>query len=265
MMKKTLINMLILSVFAAPIANVSAKVSLQNQPLLIEPQTELMIEQEEDDGEALIGLGGGALLGALVGGPVGAIIGGFTGTLIGQSVSDTDMVKTQQQHIALQRQQLTSLSAKQQASEQRAAEYALTQKQLDELLAEQQQLFSELALGMNVQFRTGSAELESHFLPQLDNVAKVMKRLSESNLELKGYADRRGDLAYNQALSEQRLLEVRAYLIKQGVAPERITTQAFGAGMPLNDQQDSESDVFDRRVTLTMQPNQGLMASRVTE
>ena len=92
-----------------------------------------------------------------------------------------------------------------------------------------------------------------------------MKRLSESNLELKGYADRRGDLVYNQALSEQRLLEVRGYLIKQGVAPERITTQAFGAGMPLNDQQDSESDVFDRRVTLTMQPNQGLMASRVTE
>lgn len=171
MMKKTLINMLILSVFAAPIANVSAKVSLQNQPLLIEPQTE-MLEQEEDDGEALIGLGGGALLGALVGGPVGAIIGGFTGTLIGQSVSDTDTVKTQQQHIALQRQQLTSLSAKQQASEQRAAEYALTQKQLDELLAEQQQLFSELALGMNVQFRTGSAELESHFLPQLDNVPR---------------------------------------------------------------------------------------------
>lgn len=70
MMKKTLINILVLSVFAAPIASVSARVSLQNQPVLSEPQTE-MLEQDEDDGEALIGLGGGALLGALVGGPVG--------------------------------------------------------------------------------------------------------------------------------------------------------------------------------------------------
>lgn len=154
-MKKTLISVLVFSVFTASIATVSARVSLQNQPLLIEPQTEWTIEQEEDDGEALIGLGGGALLGALVGGPVGAVVGGITGTLIGQSVADTELVsvtlKNPQQHIAVQRQQVTSLTVKQLASEQRAAEYASTQKHLDALLAEQQQLLSELALGMNVQ------------------------------------------------------------------------------------------------------------------
>lgn len=269
MMKKTLISVLVFSVFTASIASVSARVSLQNQPLLTEPQTEWTIEQEEDGGEALIGLGGGALLGALVGGPAGAVIGGITGTLIGQSVADTETVsvtlKNQQQHIAVQRQQVTSLTAKQLASEQRAAEYAATQKHLDALLAEQQQLLSELALGMNVPFRTGSSALEADFLPQLDNVATVMKRSSESNLELKGYADRRGDWRDNQSLSEHRLVEVRDYLIQQGVAPARMTTQSLGAAMSLNEQLDNESDVFDRHVTLTTQPTQGLMASRVTE
>jgi len=220
---------------------------------------------EDEQPEALIGLGGGALVGALVGGPVGAIIGAFTGTLIGKSVSDTDTLHVQQRQISLQESQLSELSVKQQAAEKRASEYAKAQQELDELLSAQRQLLSELALGLNVQFRTGSSEVESHFLPQLDDVAEVMNLSPELNLELKGYADRRGDVSYNQALSEQRLLEVRGYLIKQGVAAERMTTQAFGALSPLQAEQDRESDVFDRRVTLTLQPHSTLMATHTTQ
>ncbi|MGI2207953.1 sortase-associated OmpA-like protein PdsO [Shewanella baltica] len=276
MMKKTLINLLVLSLLSAPVASVSARVSLQNQAQGQERSLNHDVDasgmamdgeyaNEDEQPEALIGLGGGALVGALVGGPVGAIIGAFTGTLIGKSVSDTDTLHVQQRQISLQESQLSELSVKQQAAEKRASEYAKAQQDLDELLSAQRQLLSELALGLNVQFRTGSSEVESHFLPQLDDVAEVMNLSPELNLELKGYADRRGDVSYNQALSEQRLLEVRGYLIKQGVAAERMTTQAFGALSPLQAEQDRESDVFDRRVTLTLQPHSTLMATRTTQ
>ncbi|KZK67898.1 hypothetical protein A1L58_19505 [Shewanella baltica] len=276
MMKKTLINLLVLSLLSAPVASVSARVSLQNQAQGQERSLDNDVDasgmamdgeyaNEDEQPEALIGLGGGALVGALVGGPVGAIIGAFTGTLIGKSVSDTDTLHVQQRQISLQESQLSELSVKQQAAEKRASEYAKAQQELDELLSAQRQLLSELALGLNVQFRTGSSEVESHFLPQLDDVAEVMNLSPELNLELKGYADRRGDVSYNQALSEQRLLEVRGYLIKQGVAAERMTTQAFGALSPLQAEQDRESDVFDRRVTLTLQPHSTLMATRTTQ
>ncbi|WP_413472151.1 sortase-associated OmpA-like protein PdsO [Shewanella baltica] len=276
MMKKTLINLLVLSLLSAPVASVSARVSLQNQAQGQEHSLDNDVDasgmamdgeyaNEDEQPEALIGLGGGALVGALVGGPVGAIIGAFTGTLIGKSVSDTDTLHVQQRQINLQESQLSELSVKQQAAEKRASEYAKAQQELDELLSAQRQLLSELALGLNVQFRTGSSEVESHFLPQLDDVAEVMNLSPELNLELKGYADRRGDVSYNQALSEQRLLEVRGYLIKQGVAAERMTTQAFGALSPLQAEQDRESDVFDRRVTLTLQPHSTLMATRTTQ
>ncbi|MGI2218268.1 sortase-associated OmpA-like protein PdsO [Shewanella baltica] len=274
MMKKTLINLLVLSLLSAPVASVSARVSLQNQGQDHSLDNDVDASgmamdgeyaNEDEQPEALIGLGGGALVGALVGGPVGAIIGAFTGTLIGKSVSDTDTLHVQQRQISLQESQLSELSVKQQAAEKRASEYAKAQQELDELLSAQRQLLSELALGLNVQFRTGSSEVESHFLPQLDDVAEVMNLSPELNLELKGYADRRGDVSYNQALSEQRLLEVRGYLIKQGVAAERMTTQAFGALSPLQAEQDRESDVFDRRVTLTLQPHSTLMATRTTQ
>lgn len=275
-MKKTLINLLVLSLLSAPVASVSARVSLPNQAQGQDRTLNNDVDasgmamdgeyaNEDEQPEALIGLGGGALVGALVGGPVGAIIGAFTGTLIGKSVSDTDTLHVQQRQISLQESQLSELSVKQQAAEKRASEYAKAQQELDELLSAQRQLLSELALGLNVQFRTGSSEVESHFLPQLDDVAEVMNLSPELNLELKGYADRRGDVSYNQALSEQRLLEVRGYLIKQGVAAERMTTQAFGALSPLQAEQDRESDVFDRRVTLTLQPHSTLMATHTTQ
>ncbi|MFA7518519.1 MAG: hypothetical protein WCZ14_06950, partial [Shewanella sp.] len=72
MMKKTLINLLVLSLLSAPIASVSARVSLQNQVI----GQDLTLENdvyasgiamddeyasEDEQPEALIGLGGGAL------------------------------------------------------------------------------------------------------------------------------------------------------------------------------------------------------------
>jgi outer membrane protein OmpA-like peptidoglycan-associated protein len=50
----------------------------------------------------------------------------------------------------------------------------------------------------------------------------------DAQLVLTGHADRRGPNRYNQALSARRAAVVKNFLVKQGVAAERIDTHAFG-------------------------------------
>ena len=49
-------------------------------------------------------------------------------------------------------------------------------------------------------------------------------------LELKGYADKTGNAAYNQKLSERRVDSVADFLISNlKISPQRITKQYFGS------------------------------------
>jgi len=50
----------------------------------------------------------------------------------------------------------------------------------------------------------------------------------DARLVLAGHADRRGPNQYNQALSERRATVVKNFLVKQGVAAEKIDSHAFG-------------------------------------
>jgi peptidoglycan-associated lipoprotein len=45
---------------------------------------------------------------------------------------------------------------------------------------------------------------------------------------LEGAADRRGSLAYNQALAKRRANAVKSYLVARGVEPDRIMTMSYG-------------------------------------
>ena len=50
----------------------------------------------------------------------------------------------------------------------------------------------------------------------------------EAKLSLGGYTDERGPDTYNQSLSELRAQRVKDFLISQGIAAEKIDTQAYG-------------------------------------
>lgn len=213
------------------------------------------------DQEALIGVGSGIVLGAVVAGPVGAIIGAFTGGIIGQSVADDSEIKFQQAQLAEKESQIAMLSEEKQQLESMSEQYVSAQRELTILKQHQGTRLEELALGLNVQFKTGSSEVESHFKEQLDEVADVMAMSPELKLDLTGYADRRGDSSYNQALSEQRVAEVRSYLVKQGVNESRLDAKAFGATAPVKDEQNLENDFFDRRVTLKLLPSDTAIAA----
>lgn len=231
--------------------------------IAVEPQN------EREHTEELVGLSSGILLGAVVAGPVGAIIGAFTGTMIGKTVADEAEIADKNQQLVKQehelvetQQQLIAMDLQQQELVQVSEKYYELQTNLAELQANQQQTLNELTIGMNVQFKTGSSQIEPLFKQQLDNVAYMMTLSPELTIDLTGYADRRGDDQYNQALSEQRLAEVSQYLVNQGIDKQRLHGQAYGATLPLHTEQNHENDFFDRRVTLTlMSPDAELAAN----
>ena len=225
---------------------------------------EQVVETERSHNEELIGLSSGIVIGAVVGGPVGAIIGAFTGTLLGKSVGDDDALQSQQAMLTEQEQQLVTLNQENTSLVELSDQYEQAQQQLTTLKMAQEQKLTELALGLNVQFKTGSSIIEPHFQQQLNDIAYAMSLSPELTLDLTGYADRRGDGDYNQALSEQRVAEVKNYLTEQGVAEERLRNQAFGDSSPLMAEQNFENDFFDRRVTLKLQNQNSSLAANAT-
>ncbi|MEO1431818.1 MAG: OmpA family protein [Cyanobacteria bacterium J06633_8] len=75
--------------------------------------------------------------------------------------------------------------------------------------------------------------LDKDFISQksgevLDQIAVVMEQYPNIVIELQGHTDSRASVAYNQDLAKRRATNARNYLLKKGIAPERMTIRSFG-------------------------------------
>ena len=66
---------------------------------------------------------------------------------------------------------------------------------------------------------------------------------------IEGHTDALGSSEYNHALSERRAQAVKRYLEAAGVAPQRLSTAAFGASRPVAPN-DARGNALNRRVEL---------------
>lgn len=202
--------------------------------------------QEEKNNE-LIGLGSGVVVGAAIAGPIGAAVAGIFGLLIADDVNDENRLDLAENELELaesklsrQQNQLLALTKQyEQAKAQNQQRLAALDREFEKVLQETQ---------ANIQFKTASYEIESHFKPQLDLLAKGLSQNPELVVNLSGFADRRGDDSYNKALSEQRVLSVKSYLINKGVKEQQVLTNSYGESNPVAQAQSFEDDFFDRRV-----------------
>jgi outer membrane protein OmpA-like peptidoglycan-associated protein len=95
-----------------------------------------------------------------------------------------------------------------------------------------------------VLFRVGTPELLPQSEPALNQLAAELKSRPTLQLRVSGHADKVGEPEKNQVLSEQRAEAVKSYLVKAGIAPERISTVGYGDTRPLY----PSPDVRNRRV-----------------
>jgi tetratricopeptide (TPR) repeat protein len=71
-------------------------------------------------------------------------------------------------------------------------------------------------------------------------------------IEVGGHTDNRGPRWANLRLSEARANAVRDYLIKKGVAPERLVAKGYGPDKPIVNNDTEEGRVRNRRVQFTI-------------
>jgi outer membrane protein OmpA-like peptidoglycan-associated protein len=95
-----------------------------------------------------------------------------------------------------------------------------------------------------VLFKVGTPELLPEVRPALDQLAAELKARPGLRIRVSGYTDRVGEHDKNQILSEQRATAVKDYLMKAGVAADRISTIGYGDSRPLF----TSPDVRNRRV-----------------
>ena len=99
-------------------------------------------------------------------------------------------------------------------------------------------------------FVSGSLVLKPKVAKQLDDVAGYAKKYPDALLELDGYADSSGSARLSQKFSLARAESVKSYLVKKGVAANRISTKGEGAINPISDNETREGRTKNRRVEI---------------
>lgn len=104
----------------------------------------------------------------------------------------------------------------------------------------------------NVFFQTGKATLLEVSIVELDKLVEMMQRNGSMRIELGGHTDNVGNEAANQKLSEQRAKAVYDYLVKHGVAADRLTYKGYGQTQPVADNSTPEGRRENRRTEFTI-------------
>ena len=100
-------------------------------------------------------------------------------------------------------------------------------------------------------FDTGSAKLKKAGTAQLAQVVDFAAGNAGSNLVITGHTDSQGNEAKNVKLSAARAAAVKAYLVKKGVAADRISTKGVGSAVPVGDNKTKAGRTANRRVEVT--------------
>lgn len=97
-------------------------------------------------------------------------------------------------------------------------------------------------------FDTNSARLKPTADAKLQQVVDFARHYPDANLEVSGYTDNRGSKAYNLKLSKRRAESVKTYLVKKGVAADRIAAAGYGFERPIADNKTKAGRAMNRRV-----------------
>ena len=99
-------------------------------------------------------------------------------------------------------------------------------------------------------FATDKTDILPDSLPQIEQVAALLKDDPSLKLAVNGHTDNTGDAAHNQQLSEGRAKAVVALLTGKGIEASRLSAAGFGAMQPVADNGTDEGKAKNRRVEL---------------
>jgi outer membrane protein OmpA-like peptidoglycan-associated protein len=97
-------------------------------------------------------------------------------------------------------------------------------------------------------FTEGKATIEPQSEQTLIEAFIAMKTNPGIRAEIRGYTDNAGQASANKTLSQRRAESVRAWLVQNGIEPNRITARGFGPEYPIGDNRTAEGRSKNRRI-----------------
>jgi outer membrane protein OmpA-like peptidoglycan-associated protein len=85
----------------------------------------------------------------------------------------------------------------------------------------------------NIFFDFDKYELKVASFPELNRVIELMKVNEGIKVSVEGHTDNIGTLEYNIGLSEKRAKAVVDYLVKGGIAQNRLQSKGWGKSKPI--------------------------------
>jgi type IX secretion system PorP/SprF family membrane protein len=125
----------------------------------------------------------------------------------------------------------------------------LTSAQVGDLSRDPVEL-EKVLLHFNFEFNSRAINAES--ADYLSELADVLKDNEHLRINLVGHTDNIGSDAYNMRLSLERAKQVKNFLVRLGVHPDRIDTGGKGLREPLNENITEEDRAKNRRVELNI-------------
>lgn len=97
---------------------------------------------------------------------------------------------------------------------------------------------SDLAKTFNIKiiyFDLDKSNIRPNAALELEKIAQVMKQNPTMKVDVRSHTDCRQTIKYNQALSDRRAKATMAWLVKNGIAANRLTGKGYGESQLVND------------------------------
>jgi outer membrane protein OmpA-like peptidoglycan-associated protein len=163
---------------------------------------------------------------------------------------ERDKAAAEAARLAAEQQAQQARAAADQADRERAALRDQLRNQLNQVLETRETARGLIVNLSDVLFDTGSATLKPGTREKLARVAGILLSHPELKVQIEGHTDSVGLEEYNQRLSENRAVSVRAYLVSQGISSSAVSTAGFGEAQPVASNDTPAGRQQNRRVEL---------------
>lgn len=104
----------------------------------------------------------------------------------------------------------------------------------------------------NLTFDLNSTRITAESLPNVNNLIEIMTAYPSLQVTIQAHTDNTGNVAANKELSLGRANAIRSALTSAGIAPNRLTTQGFGAEKPMASNDSEEGRQTNRRIDVVV-------------
>jgi outer membrane protein OmpA-like peptidoglycan-associated protein len=85
----------------------------------------------------------------------------------------------------------------------------------------------------NIYFDLDKSDIRADAVPEMDKLVQLLKDNPEIKIEMGSHTDSISSNSYNIGLSQRRAESTVSYLIKNGIAPERLVAKGYGEEKPV--------------------------------